>query len=142
MMEFIVYRLENIVENGEDAGYRYISFFPTMFSKVLFPPRFLQRLYGNGCMHLIVHSGDAWQLNTDILQWSQITVPNDCPRLWHTCVCTKDKEILVFGGCCSNILDVQESVVCIVDFYYYAPLQGSGRILLCKCRSVRQSVGQ
>ncbi|XP_053402177.1 kelch domain-containing protein 2-like isoform X3 [Mercenaria mercenaria] len=51
---------------------------------------------------------DAWQLNVRHRQWSQITVPPNRPRLWHTSCCTSEGEILVFGGCENDIFQFDE----------------------------------
>lgn len=54
---------------------------------------------------------DAWLLDISVIQWTQLTVPNDRPRLWHTSCCSMEGEILVFGGCCNDILDYSEQTI-------------------------------
>ncbi|WAR18638.1 KLDC2-like protein [Mya arenaria] len=41
-------------------------------------------------------------------QWTQVTVRERRPRLWHTCACTSDGDLLVFGGCENDILNYEE----------------------------------
>ncbi|XP_052768627.1 kelch domain-containing protein 2-like [Mya arenaria] len=51
---------------------------------------------------------DAWQLHYVSRQWTQVTVRERRPRLWHTCACTSDGDLLVFGGCENDILNYEE----------------------------------
>ena len=57
------------------------------------------------------HAGDAWILFTDTLCWSQLSVPDTNPRLWHTACLSQDGDILIFGGCCSDILNYSNRYV-------------------------------
>ena len=50
-------------------------------------------------------AGDVWVLDTVLLQWREVTPQLSKPRLWHTAAATCDNEVLVFGGCCNDILD-------------------------------------
>ncbi|XP_056020924.1 kelch domain-containing protein 2-like isoform X3 [Ostrea edulis] len=49
---------------------------------------------------------DSWLLDTNNLQWTQLThFPNNWCRLWHTACVTGDQDVLIYGGCEKNILD-------------------------------------
>ncbi len=60
--------------------------------------------------------GDAWLFDTVKLQWRQLVV-EDRPRLWHTVSYSEDEDILVFGGCSSNILSATEAMVKFQAFF-------------------------
>lgn len=65
---------------------------------------FLYGGYSTSCVPL----DDAWLLNVRERQWSQLTLPNCGPRLWHTCCYTANGDLLVFGGCENDILKWDE----------------------------------
>ncbi|KAK6181173.1 hypothetical protein SNE40_009091 [Patella caerulea] len=48
---------------------------------------------------------DAWVLDVNTLQWTQLDVPDNRPRLWHTACLSRQQDIVIFGGCTNNILD-------------------------------------
>ncbi|XP_014666100.1 PREDICTED: kelch domain-containing protein 2-like [Priapulus caudatus] len=48
---------------------------------------------------------DGWILDTELLQWTQLDVPGNKPRLWHTACLNNYGEVMVFGGCQKDILD-------------------------------------
>ena len=51
-------------------------------------------------------TGDGWILDTKTLSWCNLDhLSQDCPRLWHTANLTPEGEVIIFGGCCNNILD-------------------------------------
>lgn len=54
---------------------------------------------------------DLWLLNVPNLQWQRLPQRLSMPRLWHSCCVTRDEDILIFGGCCSNILDYEREAV-------------------------------
>ncbi|CAG2243389.1 unnamed protein product [Mytilus edulis] len=50
--------------------------------------------------------GDGWILDTITLSWCHLDyLPSNQPRLWHTSTLSTAGEIIIFGGCCNNILD-------------------------------------
>lgn len=62
-------------------------------------------LYG-GFDQKNVPLSDGWILDTKSLLWCQLEfLPDHRPRLWHTANLTPDGDIIIFGGCCNNILD-------------------------------------
>ncbi|XP_046336977.1 kelch domain-containing protein 2-like isoform X1 [Haliotis rufescens] len=50
---------------------------------------------------------DAWVLDVDVCQWTQLVIPQNNPRLWHTTALSSGNDILIFGGCCDDILSHQ-----------------------------------
>lgn len=54
---------------------------------------------------------DMWLLNVPNLQWQMFSQHLSMPRLWHSCCITRDEDILIFGGCCSNILDYEQEAI-------------------------------
>ncbi|XP_077995354.1 kelch domain-containing protein 2-like [Glandiceps talaboti] len=68
-------------------------------------------LYGgfdNDCVPL----GDCRVLNTNNMEWTQVSLPSR-PRLWHTACSGPDGgEVLIFGGCSNNILGSEENLHC------------------------------
>ncbi|CAC5418917.1 unnamed protein product [Mytilus coruscus] len=49
---------------------------------------------------------DGWILDTITLSWCHLDyLPSNQPRLWHTSTLSTAGEIIIFGGCCNNILD-------------------------------------
>lgn len=62
---------------------------------------------------LIVHGGyssdkqplgDTWVLHLSTLSWQQHYTDKDHARLWHTATTGIDADVIVFGGCCNDIL--------------------------------------
>ena len=60
-------------------------------------------------------AGDAWLLDLENRHWAQLHMPSTSKRLWHTGCQSVDGDILVFGGCRNNILNIQETTVCIIN---------------------------
>lgn len=53
---------------------------------------------------------DTWILDTNSLQWTQLTqFPANRSRLWHTACVTQDQDVLIYGGCENNILDYENT---------------------------------
>ena len=78
---------------------------------------------------------DAWLLDMAQLQWTQLTLGESHPRLWHTCSCTGDGELIVFGGCENDILNYEELSVshthCIVGHTAYHFVMLPNSLVLC-----------
>ena len=55
---------------------------------------------------------DRWLFDVESMQWRDLGVGNDPPRLWHTATAFSDGEVIVFGGCHGDILSHNEVPVC------------------------------
>ncbi|ESO90158.1 hypothetical protein LOTGIDRAFT_218243 [Lottia gigantea] len=64
-------------------------------------------LYGGYTQNQVPLS-DAWVLDVISLQWTQLNVPINRPRLWHSACVSQEEDIVIFGGCASNILDQRQ----------------------------------
>uniref|UniRef100_T1J9L2 PHD-type domain-containing protein n=1 Tax=Strigamia maritima TaxID=126957 RepID=T1J9L2_STRMM len=53
---------------------------------------------------------DCWIFDTRFLSWHLIQMPGLEPRIWHTSCVSDYGELVVVGGCCSNILGHTETV--------------------------------
>lgn len=51
---------------------------------------------------------DAWILDTHTLLWTEIDIPDNHPRLWHTALLSNNQEVLIFGGCQGDILNHEQ----------------------------------
>lgn len=50
--------------------------------------------------------GDVWLYDTDSNKWRQYFRPSsNTKRLWHTMAVTEDDEVIIFGGCVTDIYD-------------------------------------
>ena len=58
-----------------------------------------------------VVAADRWLFDTESLQWYDLGVTDDPPRLWHTATAVSDGEVIVFGGCHGDILSHEETQV-------------------------------
>jgi len=65
-----------------------------------------------GDTHLVLFGGynqneetlsDCWRLDVTSLSWTHVDLPFTSPRLWHTACLGVPGEVLVYGGCTSNI---------------------------------------
>ncbi|XP_064600736.1 LOW QUALITY PROTEIN: kelch domain-containing protein 2-like [Liolophura sinensis] len=54
--------------------------------------------------------GDAWLFDVNLVQWTKLRRSMEHPRLWHTCCVTPDEDILVFGGCSTDILSLLSDI--------------------------------
>lgn len=52
---------------------------------------------------------DRWVFDVESMQWRDLGVTNDPPRLWHTATAVNDGEVVVFGGCHGDILSHEET---------------------------------
>lgn len=62
-------------------------------------------LYG-GFSQTNVPLKDCWMFDTEAELWHLIELPISKPRLWHSACLSLYNEVLVYGGCTSNILDL------------------------------------
>ncbi|RUS89642.1 hypothetical protein EGW08_002563 [Elysia chlorotica] len=60
---------------------------------------------------------DLWMLNVESLTWSLLQQHTQMPRLWHTACTNSMGDLLIFGGCTNNILDIA------------SPMESSGDVL-------------
>lgn len=51
---------------------------------------------------------DRWLLDVESMQWHDLGVTDDPPRLWHTATAVNDGEVVIFGGCHGDILSHEE----------------------------------
>ena len=72
----------------------------------------------------LCRAGDAWIFDTAKVQWRQLEV-EDKPRLWHTVCYGEDGDILVFGGCSSNILHPMTNPVRIQNLFGSCEIKGA-----------------
>jgi N-acetylneuraminic acid mutarotase len=68
------------------------------------PDRFLI-LYG-GFSQANSALSDCWLFDTEAELWQLIELPFRKPRLWHSACLNMYNEVLIYGGCTSNILDL------------------------------------
>ncbi|KAL5008731.1 hypothetical protein ScPMuIL_014312 [Solemya velum] len=81
---------------------------------------------------------DSWVLDVTVLQWTQLSVSNNQPRLWHTASFVNDEDVLIFGGCCNDILDfgvnnMHSNEILLFHFQPYSLVRLSLELLF-KCR--------
>ena len=50
-------------------------------------------------------------------------IPNDNPRLWHKACFTPDRDLLIFGGCCNDILSNSNSNVSVTSYIHRSSKQ-------------------
>lgn len=50
---------------------------------------------------------DCWMFDTKLQNWLLVDLPFNKPRLWHCACLNVFDEVLVYGGCTSNILDLE-----------------------------------
>lgn len=86
----------SIREIPKPAGRSFASFTPISERQVL--------LYG-GISSLDENLDDCWIFDIATRQWTQINLKNKCPRLWHTGATTKNNEVVIIGGSCSDKID-------------------------------------
>ncbi|GIY11225.1 kelch domain-containing protein 1 [Caerostris extrusa] len=65
-------------------------------------------LYGGFSQNNIVLS-DCWRFDTVNHTWQPIELPFEKPRLWHCACLSIFDEVLIFGGCTTNILDLERT---------------------------------
>ncbi|CAL1527131.1 unnamed protein product [Lymnaea stagnalis] len=53
---------------------------------------------------------DIWMLNVESFSWTSIKHSTGLPRLWHTASINSLGDILIFGGCSNNILDIEANL--------------------------------
>lgn len=63
-------------------------------------------LYG-GFSQTNIALSDCWMFDTKTEVWQLVELPHDKPRLWHSACLNIFNEVLVYGGCTSNILDFE-----------------------------------
>ncbi|GAB1601315.1 kelch domain-containing protein 2-like [Argonauta hians] len=54
---------------------------------------------------------DIWIYDVTLFTWTAYNKPFTVPRLWHSCCVTPDDDVIIFGGCCSNILNYTQKAV-------------------------------
>ncbi|GFS96499.1 kelch domain-containing protein 1 [Nephila pilipes] len=68
--------------------------------------------------HLVLYGGfsqnnvalsDCWLFDTFSHTWKQMKLPFKKPRLWHCACLSVFNEVLIYGGCTSNILDLDRT---------------------------------
>jgi len=55
---------------------------------------------------------DRWLLDVESMQWRDLGITDDPPRLWHTATPFNDGEVIIFGGCHGDILNHDTLPVC------------------------------
>lgn len=64
--------------------------------------------------HIVLYGGftnqnealsDCWILELSTLNWTQVVLPNDRPRLWHTACAGEPGSVIIFGGCTGNAMN-------------------------------------
>ncbi|XP_014777399.1 kelch domain-containing protein 2 isoform X1 [Octopus bimaculoides] len=54
---------------------------------------------------------DIWLFDVTTFSWIIYEMSFSIPRLWHSCCVTPDDDVIIFGGCCSNILDYTQKAI-------------------------------
>ena len=57
-------------------------------------------------------------LDMKCMKWKQVKVADDKARLWHTGCLSKDGDVLIYGGCCNDILSPDDRNVRTIAHYY------------------------
>lgn len=83
-------------EIAKPTGRSFASFTPISEREIL--------LYG-GISSLDQNLDDCWIFNTNTRQWTLIDLKNKHPRLWHTGARTRNNEVVIIGGSCSDKID-------------------------------------
>ncbi|XP_054715371.1 kelch domain-containing protein 2-like [Uloborus diversus] len=65
-------------------------------------------LYG-GFSQTNVPLSDCWMFDTVAVLWQQVELPYEKPRLWHSACLNTFGEVVIYGGCTSNILDLERT---------------------------------
>lgn len=82
--------------NPKPAGRSFASFTPISDEEII--------LFG-GIDSQDTILDDCWMYNISNTRWTQLDLRNQHPRLWHSGSRTKNNELVVIGGSCTNKVD-------------------------------------